>query len=90
MSVEKCGLPQKMDRNHTFILHSLLLHDSLDMDILSRLLPLRQHNFGQTLYDLSDIGLIESFEDQWRVSAKGYPVVRRFLKTEGFLSDDFK
>lgn len=90
MNVEKSGLPQKLERNHAFVLHSLLLHDALDMDTLSKLLPLRQHNFGQTMYDLSDNGLIESSEDQWRVSAKGYPVVRRFLKTEGFLSDDFK
>ncbi len=89
INIEKPSLPKKMGRYHAFILHSLLLHDMLDMETLTKLLPARQHHLGQILYELSDNGLIELFDDQWRVSPKGYPVVRAFLKNEGFLTDDF-
>jgi hypothetical protein len=89
INIEKPGLPKNAGRNHAFILHSLLLHDTLDMDMLAKLLPERHLHFGQILYDLSDNGLIELVDEQWRVSPKGYPVVRAFLKNEGFLTDDF-
>jgi hypothetical protein len=90
INVEKPGLPKEMKRHHAFILHNLLLHDSLDMDTLSKLLFVSHHLSDQCLYDLSDNGLIMFSEDQWQVTPKGYPVVRGFLKTEGFLSDDFR
>ena len=90
ISVERPGLPKVMKRHHAFILHNLLLHNALDMDTLSKLLPKSPHLFDQCLYDLSDNGLIAFSEDQWLVTPKGYPVVRGFLKTEGFLSDDFR
>jgi hypothetical protein len=89
INIEKPSLPKKMGHYHSFILHSLLLHDTLDMDMLAKLVPARHLHFGQILYDLSDNGLIEFVDDQWRVSPKGYPVVREFLKNEGFLTDDF-
>jgi hypothetical protein len=89
INIEKPGLPKKAWHHHAFILHSLLLHDTLDMDILAKLLPVRQPQIDQMLYDLSDNGVIECVDDQWRVSPKGYPVVRAFLKNEGFLTDDF-
>ncbi len=89
INIEKPGLPKKVGRYHAFILHSLLLHDKLDMDMLKKLLPVSYPQIGQTLYDLSDNGLIEFVDDQWRISPKGYPVVREFLKNEGFLTDDF-
>ncbi len=89
INIEKPGLPKKVSRHHAFILHSLLLHDTLDMDMLVKSLPLRHLHFGQTLYDLSDNGLIEFIDDQFRVSPKGYPVVRSFLRNEGFLTDEF-
>lgn len=90
MNVEKPGLPGETRRHHAFILHNLLLHGMLDTDTLSTLLPVSHHIFDQSLYDLSDNGLIIFSENRWRVSPKGYPVVRGFLKTEGFLSDDFR
>lgn len=90
MNVERPGLPSAMKRHHAFILHNLLLHNTLDMDTLSKLLPAGHHLFDQCFYDLSDNGLISFSENQWQVTPKGYPVVRGFLKTEGFLSDDFR
>ncbi len=89
INIEKPDLPKNVGRHHAFILHSLLLHDMLDMDMLKKLLPVPYPQIGQTLYDLSDNGVIEFVDDQWRVSPKGYPVARGFLKTEGFLTDDF-
>ena len=36
-----------------------------------------------------DAGLVERSRDEWRVTALGYPVVRQWLYSEGYLTDNF-
>ena len=88
-SMEKPSLPQKTDRGHTFVLHNLLLHNGLTDDLLAAVLPLSPEEIQQACFELERGGAIESNDGIWRVSPAGYPVVREFLKTEGFLTDDF-
>ncbi|MCP5158956.1 MAG: hypothetical protein H6974_01080 [Gammaproteobacteria bacterium] len=77
-------------REHAFVLHTLLLHNGLLAEWLSQLLPLSYPPGLTMLSCLETAGLVEQQHDGfWRVSPLGYPVVRSFLKSEGYLTDDF-
>ena len=88
-SMEKPVVPQTASRNHAFVLHSLLLHNGLSVDLLSAVLPQPTEEVEQARFELEMPGLIEACDGIWRVSPAGYPVVREYLKTQGFLTDDF-
>ncbi len=79
--------PSEATRECAVMLHSLLLHNGLRDDLLSQLLPSSPHEVAQRLIQLQENELIEKDAEIWRVSALGYPVVRRFLRDEGYLSD---
>jgi hypothetical protein len=42
-----------------------------------------------TLLKLMKVGIVEKIENDWRVSALGYPAARQFLKSNGYLVDSF-
>lgn len=76
-------------RENAFVLHTLLLHNGLPAEWLSQLLPSSCHPGLATLCYLETAGLVEQRHDGfWRISPLGYPVVRLFLKSEGYLIDD--
>ena len=72
-----------------FVLHCLLLHKSLPVDLLVDLLPLPRSAVTATLHLLTSAGLVEEHNNAWQVSARGYPVVRQFLKNNGYMVDLF-
>ncbi len=69
--------------------HNLLLHDGLDFEQLTDVLPFNATECGQALSALTNIGLIEQQSNQWRVSAAAYPAIRQLLKNQGYLIDGF-
>jgi hypothetical protein len=75
-------------REYAFVLHTLLLHNGLPGEWLSQLLPLSPHSSLAMLSRLETAGLVEQQDDGfWRIAPLGYPIVRSFLKSEGYLTD---
>jgi len=70
------------------VLHSLLLHGGLSTDVLDRVLPFGRAALSRCLAGLSAARLVEAHADEWRVSAPGYPAVRRELVSAGLPADD--
>jgi hypothetical protein len=75
-------------RDQAIVLHTLLLHNGLTAELLPRLLPLSESELADSLHRLNDAGLVEALEQSWRISAAGYPVVRKLLDNEGYLTDE--
>ncbi len=86
---EETSMPSGSDYEVAFILHFLLLHGQLSMDLLLRLLPVSQGVLMAKLLTLMSAGLVEKIENEWRVSARGYPSARQFLKSNGYFVDSF-
>lgn len=83
------SLPDVADHNAAFVLHTLLLHAGLPLDLLLQLLPLSPNQTMETLFWLEKSGLVNQTNSVWQVTALGYPAVRQFLQTNGYLVDRF-
>ncbi len=70
------------------VLHSLLIHGGLSLGVLERVLPFDRAALSRCLAGLAATRLVEAHADQWRVSAIGYPSVRRELVSAGIPADD--
>lgn len=87
--IEKPALPGNAGRDQAFVLHALLLHGGLTVELLGCVLPLAPHHVVETLALLQDAGLVEQAGEVWRVTPIGYPAVRGFLEDNRYFSDDF-
>ena len=76
-------------REQATLLHTLLLHAGLTRATLAPLLPLALSSAEAALARLEDADLVIRHEDEWRISPMGYPIVRRFLRDDGYLIDGF-
>ncbi len=83
------ALPLEPAREIAFILHALLLHHGLAADLLTTVLPLPPDSISAILLQLAAAGIVREDGPAWRVTALGYPAVRRFLKNNGHLTDTF-
>lgn len=86
--VELPIIPESVKRNESHVLHALLLHNGLSIELLSQILPISLEEVTQSLNKLKRLGLIENRGDGWIVSAIAYPRIREFLNSEGYLIDD--
>ncbi len=75
--------------DEAFVLQTLLLHNGLLLHTLAQLLPVSAGQVTKTVYTLEDNELIYQVNDIWQVTPRGYPAVRRFLETKGYLVDQF-
>lgn len=81
-------IPGEIKQPYLFVLHTLLLHKGLSLQLLLSLLPLSSMEIIQALHTLRGAGLLEvDQEGIWRVTSLGYPAVRQFLHDEGYLVD---
>ncbi len=80
-------IPDNISHTASRVLHNLLLHNGLSIDVLSRVSPCSGEETLQSLFELKQAGLVKPNDNVWRVSARGYPAVRRFLEEEGYLVD---
>ncbi len=87
--IEAPVLPVETGEDLIFILHNLLLHNGLSATTLAELMPLPKTQIVSNLLRLQSMELVQSSEDIWRVSALGYPGVREFLRSHGYLVDAF-
>lgn len=72
-----------------FVLHALLLHSGMTAEWLDQVLPYSDNQVRQIMYRLRSAGLVNMTNGIWRVTLLGYPAVRRFLASEGYLVDEF-
>lgn len=70
-----------------FVLHTLLLHDGLPGELLVQILPFPESQTQDSLHLLRRAGVLGRDQDRWRVTAWGYPAVRKYLANEGYLVD---
>jgi hypothetical protein len=82
-------LPSGAGRNEAFVLHTLLLHNGLPLEILQKLLPLSPNHVMETLFRLVESCLVVQDDTTWQVTAQAYPAVRQFLQAGGYLVDQF-
>lgn len=82
-------LPSGAGHDEAFVLHTLLLHNGLCLELLRQLLPLSPSQVAETLFRLDEAGLVARTDTAWQVTARGYPAVRQFLQTHGYLLDQF-
>jgi hypothetical protein len=82
-------LPGNAGHHEAFVLQSLLLHNGLSLELLQQLLPLSPNLVTETLIRLKEVNLTEQRGETWRVTSLGYPVVREFLQSSGYLVDQF-
>ncbi|GAB4256727.1 MAG: hypothetical protein Kow0065_05660 [Methylomicrobium sp.] len=78
-----------IDDHQRMLMHALLLHDGLSIDLLLALLPISRFAIIEALQRLEQIDLVTLQNGEWRIGATGYPEARRILKDAGFLIDDF-
>lgn len=81
------AVPQHNRDELAFVLHTLLLHNGVETELLPELLPGMGRQILPVLHDLEAARVVEQQQRVWRVTALGYPAVRAFLKDEGYLVD---
>lgn len=82
-------IPGWADAPELFVLHALLLHSGMTAEWLDQVLPYSDNQVRQIMYRLRSAGLVNMTNGIWRVTLLGYPAVRRFLASEGYLVDHF-
>ena len=82
-------LPSGAGRDEAFVLHTLLLHNGLPIELMERLLHLSPDQIMGTLILLEESGLVALDETAWQVTPQGYPAVRHFLQAGDYLIDNF-
>lgn len=87
--IELPSLPKDAGKNEAFVLHTLLVHNGLPLEMLTLLLPLSSSQTIETIYRLQERGLVGLETDFWRVTPMGYPGVRNFLQSRSYLVDQF-
>ncbi len=83
------AMPVEAGMIEAFVLHTLLLHNGLSRQILQQVLPLSPNQVMETLCRLEAANLLLRRDTIWQVTPLGYPAVRTFLKTNGYLVDQF-
>jgi hypothetical protein len=71
------------------VLHTLLLHNGLPLELMQQLLPLSPSQVMETLLRLEDCDLAVQADTVWQVAPQGYPAARQFLQGNGYLLDQF-
>ncbi len=79
----------EIGKSGSFILHTLLLHGGLGVEVLNRTLSLTQTEIEKAIVQLQSAGLIKPEADSWRLTLSGYPAVRSYLQNEEYLVDAF-
>lgn len=71
------------------VLHAILLHNGLPYELLRDILPLSPNQIMETVLKLEEAGIVCLYDDIWQISPIGYPAVREFIQSNGYLIDQF-
>ncbi|EMI22953.1 hypothetical protein RMSM_00120 [Rhodopirellula maiorica SM1] len=80
-------LPLNNDRVHRFIVHAILLHGGLSRRSLATVLPFSPDEIHRRVSELCRAHILVEQNDELQVNLIAYPIVRRELQSEGFLTD---
>lgn len=80
-------LQAKYGRNELLVLHTLLLHDGLPLDLLIELLPFSPFEVQRIVNHFQHLSVLEE-EDVLRVTPLGYPTARDALADEDYPLDN--
>lgn len=83
------SMPNETNQIKIFVLHTILLHGQMQLELLANLLPFPTAEVLTALRELLSLRLIELENGMWRADPLGYPAIRQFLQREGYLLDDF-
>ena len=85
------AVPQIQGDSIGLVLHALLLHEGLNTSFIELVTGVQEPQLGFVLSRLARSELIEQVEssDCWKVTAPGYPSIRRHLQSWGFPVDMF-
>lgn len=78
-----------VDQVHRFVLHAILLHGGLSQSSLDAILPFSRDDIQRRVSALRRAGVLDEQDERLRVTLTAYPLVRRDLESEGFLTDAF-
>ena len=81
----KPAMPEGFEREHGFLLHTILLHGGLHADMLETVLPFSRFEISRYISFLGWSELIKIQEGFLRVTPFSFPAVREYLKGEGYL-----
>lgn len=81
------AIPTPGSNADDFVLHAVLLHGGLALELLSRVTGLPQHDVTRSVGNLTNAGLLDVHDSRLQITPLGYPSVYRQLRAEGFLSD---
>lgn len=84
-------MPQSQESVTGFVLHALLLHNGLDEASLEAVSGVSGYQLSLVLSRLkrAELVIYDQSDEHWRVTAIGYPTVRRHLQSWGFPVDQF-
>jgi len=84
------SLPNDANDLTAFVLYSILLHRSLNVDLLKDILSMFSYEkLNAQLLRLEQFGILQYKDDQWQIDIVAYPAVRDFLSSRDFLIDAF-
>ena len=86
-SQDNCPYLANREKINLLVLHALLLHGGLTVDVLNYLLPSPVHQIQKALHQLAIAGLVRDEEGTYSVAPDGYPSVRQTLYGEGYMVD---
>lgn len=87
--VETPSLPAESDEDVAFLLHALLLHRGLTIDLLALLLPVPRARIASQFLRLQAMGLLVRRGECWQIAPLAYSTVREFLRARSYLIDAF-
>ncbi len=83
------SLPDGTGDDEAIILHTLLLHNGLPVELLQQLVPLSSNQVLEILFRLEASGIVIQQNDDWRISPRGYPAARQLLQMNSYMLDHF-
>lgn len=87
--LKKPAVPGVSRHDEAVVLHTLLLHNGLTLELMRQILPLLPTRVTETVAHLQEAGLVAQDGAAWRVTPLGYPPARQFLQDVGYLVDQF-
>jgi len=87
--LNKPVVPGDVRHDEAVVLHTLLLHSGLSLELMRQLLPMSLNRIAETVARLQEAGIVAQDGATWRVAPLGYPPARQFLQEVGYLTDQF-
>lgn len=86
--IEIPSVPTTFNNDDALILHALLIHNGISLDLLRQALPISASRISRRLQVMGNANLARERAERFEVTPFGYVPVRNFLRESGFFVDD--